>query len=176
MRTVAASALLTLASGVAVAAGTWERNASWLQEQIEACQNRSEEFACRYFPARAFKQLFGMGEFCSDDRCLLSHEMAARIAKDTQWAALGSASDQAILTQAHDMATGGLPVIAVHAGADKGLIAIVMPGKLLAAQSWSMKVPLAVGTRVDKPESSVYGKGLNFLFSDPAKVTLYAYK
>jgi hypothetical protein len=51
-----------------------------------------------------------------------------------------------------------------------------MPGKLVPSQRWSRNVPLSVGTRLDKPEGSVYGKGLNFLFSDPSKVTLYAYK
>jgi hypothetical protein len=29
-----------------------------------------------------------------------------------------------------------------------------------------------VGTRLDKPEDSVYSQGLSFLFSDPSKVTL----
>jgi hypothetical protein len=174
-RSLAAVSLLAL-SGVAIAAGTWERNAAWLQDQIHACQNGAEEFACRYFPARVLKQLFGIGDFCTDDHCLLSHEIAAEISKGGYWTALGRASDQAILTQAQEMATGGLPVIAVQAAVDKGLIAIVMPGKLFPSQSWSMNVPLAVGARVDKPENSVYGKGLNFLFSEPAKVTLYAYK
>ena len=175
-RTLNACAILVLYSGIAGAGGTWDRNAGWLQEHIQACQKRTEEFACRYFPARAMKQLFGMGEFCSEEHCLLSHEIAAEILKGGHWAALGRASDQAILTQAQEMATGGLPVIAVQAGSDKGLIAIVMPGKLFPSQRWSRTVPLGVGTRVDRPEDSVYGKGINFLFSEPAKVTLYAYK
>jgi hypothetical protein len=79
-------------------------------------------------------------------------------------------------SRAQEMAVGGLPVVAVQAAGDRGFIAIVMPGKLYPSQRWSLNVPLAVGARVDKPEDSVYAKGLNFLFSDPAKVTLYAYK
>ena len=66
--------------------------------------------------------------------------------------------------------------VAVQAGADTGLIAIVMPGKPVTSQSWRRKVPLAVGARLDRPEASVYGQGLNFLFSDPSKVTLYVQK
>jgi hypothetical protein len=155
---------------------TWDRNAVWLQEQIEACARGTAEFACRYFPARALNQLFGIDEFCTAERCLLAHEIAVEIGKDGHWSTLGRANDQAILTQAQEMAIGGLPVIAVQAGGDKGLIAIIMPGKLAASQRWSRNVPMSVGTRLDKPEDSIYGKGLNFLFSDPAKVMLYAYK
>ena len=74
------------------------------------------------------------------------------------------------------MATGGLPVIAVQAAIDKGMIAIVMPGKPVTSQSWGRKVPLAVDTRLDKPEASVYSHGLSYLFSDPSTVTLYVQK
>ena len=170
------AAVLMPAGGAAAAATTWDKNAGWLQEQIQACAQRSGGFSCTYFPARALNQLFGIGEFCDADHCLRSHEIAAQIAKDEQWTALGKASDQTILNQAQAMATGGLPVIAVQTGADKGLVAIVMPGKLVTSQSWSKKVPLAVGTRLDKPEASVYSQALSFLFSDPSKVTLYVQK
>ncbi len=87
---VALCAALLAAAGDAGAAGTtWDRNADWLQEQIQACAERTEEFACRYFPARALNQLFGIGEFCNDERCLLSHEIAAELGKSGHWSALG---------------------------------------------------------------------------------------
>jgi hypothetical protein len=178
LRRVAAlcAAVLMPAGGAMAAATTWDNNAGWLREQIESCAQRSGGFSCTYFPARALNQLFGIGEFCDADHCLRSHEIAAQIAKDGQWTALGKASNQSILKQAQAMATGGLPVIAVQTSADTGLIAIVMPGKLVTSQSWSMKVPLAVGTRLDKPDASIYSQALSFLFSDPSKVTLYVQK
>jgi hypothetical protein len=177
MRVAALCAAFLAAVGDAGAAGTtWDRNADWLQRQIEACVQRTEEFACRYFPARALNRLFGFGEFCNNERCLLSPEIAVELDKSDHWSALGKASDQAIVIRAQEMATGGLPVIAVQASGDKGLIAIVMPGKLVFSKSWGLNAPLGVGARLDKPEASVYAQGLNFLFSDPAKVTLYAYK
>jgi hypothetical protein len=168
--------VLFAAGGAGAAGTTWDRNADWLQQQIRACAERTEEFACRYFPARALNRLFGFGEFCNNERCLLPYEIAAGLDKGGHWAALGKANDQAALTQAQEMASGGLPVIAVQASGDKGLIAIVMPGKRVASEHWRLTVPLGVGTRFDKPEASVYAQGLNFLFSDPAKVKLYAYK
>jgi hypothetical protein len=176
-RLAALCAGVLFAAGDAGAAGTtWDRNADWLQQQIRACAQRTEEFACRYFAARALDRLFGFGELCNNERCLLAPEIAAGLDKAGHWTALGKASDQAVLTQAQEMATGGLPVIAVQAGGDRGLIAIVMPGKLGASQHWGLRAPLAVGARLDKPEASVYAQGLNFLFSDPAKVKLYVYK
>ena len=176
-RGVVLGALLSCAcAGWCAGGSTWDRNAKWLQERIQACQQGAEEFACRYFAARALNQLFGFDEFCHGDECLQPYEIAAEIAKDQHWTPLGQASDQSVLTQAQEMATGGLPVIAVQASADQGLVAIVMPGALFPSQRWQRKVPLAVGTRPDQPESSVYRSGLSFLFSEPAKVTLYAYR
>jgi hypothetical protein len=178
LRRVAAlcAAALIPVGGAVGAATTWDKNAGWLQQQIQACAQRTGGFSCTYFPARALNQLFGIDEFCDADHCLRPHEIAAEIAKDQRWTALGKASDQTTLNQAQAMATGGLPVIAVQAAADMGLVAIVMPGKLVSSQSWSKKVPLAVGTRLDKPEASVYSQALSFLFSDPSKVTLYVQK
>ena len=155
---------------------TWDKNAKWLQQQVQACQQGSEESACRYFVPRALNQLLGIGDLCQTDECLETHEVAAEIVKGGHWTSLGRASDQSVLTQAQEMATGGLPVIAVQAAANQGLIAIIMPGAAFPSQRWSRNVPLAVGTRPDKPLDSVYGRGLSFLFSEPDKVTLYAYK
>jgi hypothetical protein len=155
---------------------TWDRNAAWLEQQIASCAGGADPDACRYFPARALARLYGLAELCSGDRCMTSPQIAAKVAAGGEWSLLGAASDQKVLTRAQDMAVGGLPVIAVQAAGDTGLVAIVMPGKLFPSQSWKHGVPIAVGTRVDRPELSVYNKGLNFLFRDPTKVTLYARK
>jgi len=177
-RAAALCATALISTGAASAAGTtWDKNAGWLQGQIESCAQRVGGFTCTYFPARALNQLFGIGAFCDAERCLRSHEIAAEIAQDAQWTALGKASDQAVLTQAQEMATGGLPVIAVQAGGDTGLIAIVMPGKpvsLRVFRTFFWRWPRLIFRLL--PPASVYGQGLNFLFSDPAKVTLYVQK
>jgi len=164
--------------GAACPAGetTWDRNAKWLQQQIEACQQGAGELPCRSFVPRALNQLFGIDEFCQSEACLQTHEVAAEIGKGGHWTSLGRASDQKVLTQAQEMATGGLPVIAVQAASSQGLVAIIMPGGPFPSQRWSRNVPLAVGTRADKPLDSVYARSLSFLFSEPEKVTLYAYK
>jgi hypothetical protein len=151
---------------------TWQRNADWLQEQIEECAGGTDLDACRYFPARALDRLFGLEAMCEEGTCAHHWQVAETVLDSGGWTELGTAADQAALSKARDMATGGLPVVAVYGG----MVALVMPGDLFPSQRWSRNVPLAVGARVDQPDASVYGKGLNFLFSDPETVTLYVHK
>jgi hypothetical protein len=174
---VAVFVCLLAANGAVVAGNTtWDRNAAWLEEQINHCASGNDEDACRYFPARALARLFGLAEFCSGGNCMNAAEIATKVAAGGEWSLLGPATDQKILNQAQDMAIGGLAVIAVRVWDDMGLVAIVMPGKLFPSQTWKHEVPIATGARVDKPSASTYGKGLNFLFADPSKVTLYVHK
>lgn len=174
LRTLAAAWLLYLVAGACAAQTTWERNAGWIEEQIEDCAESWDTAACRYFSARALNRLFGLAEVCSDESCMNPIQLAEQIARGGTWAQLGAATEQAVLIQAQQMATGGLPVVAVNASV--GWVVLVMPGDLYPSQRWRRNVPVAVGTRLDQPEASVYGQGLNFLFSDPSKVTLYVHK
>ena len=172
--TVAAAWLLYLVSGACAAQTTWERNAQWIEAQIESCAEDWDTAACRYFSARALNRLFGLADLCSGQSCMSPIELVERIAGGGPWAQLGAATEQTVLTQAQQMAIGGLPVVAVNASV--GWVVLVMPGDLYPSQRWRRNVPVAVGTRLDQPDASVYGQGLNFLFSDPSKVTLYVHK
>jgi hypothetical protein len=163
--------LLFAARGVHAGETIWERNAGWLQEQIDDCAGGFDPNACRFFPARALDRLFGIEEMCEGESCVGPWKIAELAVEGEGWTELGKASDQAVLTRAAEMARGGLAVVAIHGG----MVALVMPGELFPSQRWNRNVPLAVGARVDDPMASVYAKGLNFLFSDPAKVTLYVY-
>jgi hypothetical protein len=160
--------------GAAGAETTWQRNADWLEEQIGECAEGTRLATCRYFPARALDRLFGLPDLCAQASCISSVQLAASITKGAGWSALGQASEQTVLTQAQQMAVGGMPVVAVNQST--GWVVLVMPGKLYPSERWRRNVPASVGTRLDQPDASVYGKGLNFLFSDPAKITLYVHR
>ena len=56
LRTLAAAWLLYLVSGPCAAQTTWERNAGWIEEQIEDCAEGWNTAACRYFSARALNR------------------------------------------------------------------------------------------------------------------------
>jgi hypothetical protein len=161
-------------SAACAAQTTWARNADWLAEQIADCAQEQDIATCRTFSARALARLFGVLGVCDDRRCMNSLQLSGEIAKSAAWKPLGAATEQSVLTMAQQMAVGGLPVVAVNAAV--GWVVLVMPGDLYPSQRWRRNVPAAAGTRLDQPDGSVYGKGLNFLFSDPTKVTLYVYK
>ena len=163
-----------LVPGACAAQTTWARNASWIEEQIASCSQAQDLTSCRTFSARALARLFGVLEVCNIASCMNSLQLASQIAKGGPWTPLGAATEQAVLTQAQKMAVGGLPVVAVNAAI--GWVVLVMPGDLYPSQRWRRNVPTAAGTRLDQPDGSVYGKGLNFLFSEPSQVTLYVYK
>ena len=173
LRLLAIPFLTLLAAFDAGAETTWERNANWLEEQIGECAE-GRPATCRHFAARALDRLFGLPDLCAQASCISASELAATITKGTGWSVLGQATEQAVLTQAQDMAVGGMPVVAVHEST--GWVVLVMPGKLYPSERWRRNAPASVGTRLDQPEASVYGKGLNFLFSDPSKVTLYVHR
>ncbi len=167
-------ALIPLAAPAAAAQTTWERNAAWLRTQIDECATGDHAPACRYFAARALDRLFKLPGVCDERTCLGVTQLGAAIPNEKGWSALGTASRQDALDRARAMAVGGMPVVAVQAST--GWVALIMPGEAYPSERWRRNVPTAVGTRLDRPESSVYGKGLNFLFSDPAKVTLYVHR
>ena len=80
---------------------------------------------------------------------------------------------RAILDKARELSANGKAVIAVQNDDDRGQIGIIMPGAAVPSGKWGLNVPIAVAARVDRPEASFYGKGINWLFSDPARVTIY---
>ena len=122
------SCLLAAAPLVLAGDTTWQRNATWLQEQVGDCAGGEDPDACRYFPARALDRLFGIEQMCEGETCANHWQVAETVLEGDGWTELGSASDQAALSKARDMATGGLPVVAVYGG----MVALVMPGQAVS--------------------------------------------
>jgi hypothetical protein len=167
-------ASLLMLPAFASAQDIWARNDGYLKDAINDCTAAgTDRTVCRNFTGEALNRLFGIGDFCTDSRCMMAVEIEWEIRNHPEkWGALGAANDQAVLDKARELAATKA-VLAVFNEADRGQIAIVMPGAALASGRWGLKVPIGAGARVDKPEASIYGKGLNWLFADPAKVLLY---
>ena len=168
-------ATLLLLPAFASAQDVWAKNDGYLKSAINDCSAAiADRAVCRNFTGEALNRLFGIGEFCSHSRCLKAVEIEWKIRNDTaKWSALGNANDQAVLDKARELA-GTRAVLAVLNEGDRGQIAIIMPGAAVPSGRWGLNVPVCVGARVDHPETSVYARGLNWLFADPAKVVLYA--
>jgi len=153
----------------------WMKHQHWLEDQVSTCRN-GVIGVCQAFPGNALNLLFGIKDFCPAEKCLSAKDIAVAITKDPKWRSLGKADNQAELTRAQQMAQGGIPVVAVMASEQNGIIAILMPGKPQKSPKWNLTVPLSVSTRPDHPKLSVYANSINFVFADPAKVRLYSPK
>ena len=167
-------ATVLLLPALAVAADVWTENDGYLKSMINDCSAAgADRTVCRNFTGEALNRLFGIGDFCTRSRCMMAVEIEWEIRNaPAKWGALGSANDQAVLDKARELAATKA-VVAILNEADRGQIAIVMPGAAVPSGRWGLKVPIGVGARVDRPEASVYAKGLNWLFADPAKVVVY---
>ena len=167
-------ATVLLLPALAVAADVWTENDGYLKSMINDCSAAgADRTVCRNFTGEALNRLFGIGDFCTRSRCMMAVEIEWEIRNaPAKWGALGSANDQAVLDKARELAATKA-VVAILNEADRGQIAILMPGAAVPSGRWALKVPIGVGARVDHPEASVYAKGLNWLFADPAKVVVY---
>ena len=170
--------ILVAASPLALAQQTWVDNDAYLKSAINECRAAGKDrTSCRHFTGEALQRLFGIAEFCKPNRCLKAVEIEWELRHNPgNWTALGAASDQAALDKARELAGKGKAVIAVQNDRDRGQVAIIMPGAAVASGSWKLNVPIAVAARVDRPERSVYGKGISWLFDEPGAVKLYAHK
>lgn len=155
----------------------WTQRGDWLKSQIDACKAATSgpRDVCRYLAAEALKELFGIEDFCPATPCMTGPEIEAAIRNDPQkWSVLGSGADQAVLDKARELADQGKAVVAGHNAEDRSQVAIIMPGKAVPSGKWAMeRVPLGAAARSDAPERSIYAEGINWVFSDPARVTLY---
>jgi hypothetical protein len=167
-------ATLLLLPALASAEDVWTRNGGYLKSAINDCSAAdADRTVCRNFTGEALNRLFGIRDFCTESRCMMAVEIEWEIRNHPdKWGALGTASDQAVLDKARELAATKA-VVAILKEEDRGQIAIVMPRAAIPSGKWGLNVPIGVGARVDRPEASVYGKGLNWLFADPAKVVIY---
>jgi hypothetical protein len=173
LRVFTLATLLALPA-LASAQDVWTQNDGYLKNAINDCSAAdADRTICRNFTGEALNRLFGIGDFCTESRCMKAVEIEWEIRNNPgKWGALGAANDQAVLDKARELAATKA-VVAILKEQDRGQIAIVMPGAAVPSGRWGLKVPIGVGARVDRPEASVYGKGLNWLFADPTNVVIY---
>jgi hypothetical protein len=174
LRTLAMT-LAALVPPCAQAEDTWVSNDAYLRGAIHDCTAAGpDRTVCRHFTGEALQKLFGIGDFCNESRCFKAVEIEWELRNNPdKWGALGAANDQAVLDKARELSANGKAVIAVQNNDDRGQIGIIMPGAAVPSGKWGLNVPIAVAARVDRPEASFYGKGISWLFSDPARVAIY---
>ena len=156
----------------------WTEHGDWAKSQINDCQAATGGAVdvCRYFAAEAFKQLFGIDDFCAGTGCMTAPEIESEIRNNPEkWTVLGTADDQVAFDKARELAGQGQAVVAGQNVEDRSQVAIIMPGEPVPSGKCAMdREPIGTSARTDAPDRSIYGEGINWVFSDPTKVTLYA--
>lgn len=154
----------------------WTEHGDWMSAEIQSCKDTVDDIAvCNDFAGRALDRMLGVNEFCGDSRCKLMAEIEAEMRNNPdKWQLVGGGSDQAVLDKARELAEAGTVVVAAQSQEGQGQVALIMPGSPVASGKWGMdRVPLAAAARSDAPEKSVYAEGINWVFSDPSRVTIY---
>jgi len=132
--------------------------------------------SCRTALAQALEHLYGVKDFGSDAKYMTPGEIGKKVASDSNWSHVGSASDQNALKTAQSNANCGKAVIAVLASETGGHVAIILPGSLSHSGGWKLDVPNAASFFAHNPGKSFAGKPLSFSFPGAQGIELYARK
>jgi hypothetical protein len=131
---------------------------------------------CRATLAQALEHIYSVKDFGAESKYMTPAEISKKVALDSTWAHVGSASDQNALKSAQESANCGKPVIAVLASVTGGHVAIILPGSLAHSGGWKLDVPNSASFFTHNPSKSFAGKPLSFSFPKAEGVELYAKK
>jgi hypothetical protein len=131
---------------------------------------------CRATLAQALAHIYGLKDFGDESKYMTPAEIGKKVASDSNWAHVGSASDQTALKSAQESANCGKPVIAVFASETGGHVAIILPGSLAHSGGWKLDVPNSASFFTHSPSKSFAGKPLSFSFPKAEGIEIYARK
>lgn len=132
--------------------------------------------ACRAQVAQALEQLYGVKDFSSEQKYLAPTEIGKKVAGDSNWERVGSASDQNALKTAQNSANCGRAVVAVMTSETGGHVAIILPGTLAHSNGWKLDVPNSASFFAHNPQKSFAGKPLSYSFPKAEGIEIYARK
>ena len=131
---------------------------------------------CRAALAQALEHVYSLKDFGGESKYMTPTEIGKKVASDSNWAHVGSASDQNALKSAQDSANCGKPVIAVLSSEGGGHVAIILPGSLSHSGKWKLDVPNSASFFTHDPSKSFAGKSLAYSFPKAEGIEIYARK
>src|SRR5260370_11309312 len=132
--------------------------------------------SCRRALAAAVEHVYGVKDFGAESNYLTPADISKKVAADSNWEHVGSASDQNALKSAQSSANCGKAVIAVLASDTGGHVAMILPGALAHSGVWKLDVPNSASFFTQNPSKSVAGKPLSFSVPNPHNIEIYARK
>ena len=142
-------------------------------QQFSACQPPLDN-ACRGRLAEAIEHLYGVKDFGGDSKYMTPQEIGKKVAGDSNWTHLGSATDQDALKKAQESANCGRAVVAVLSSPTGGHVAIILPGPLTTSTGWKLNVPNSASFFTHNPGKSFAGKPLSYAFPGAQGIEIYA--
>ncbi|HYL93166.1 MAG TPA: hypothetical protein VEW69_08410, partial [Alphaproteobacteria bacterium] len=182
-KTFFTSACLMFALGTAVSQDC--KKAEYGADQQKYMESALQEFSacklpldnnCRSALAKAAEKIYGIKDFSADSKYLTPDAIGSKVAADTNWEHVGSASDQAALKSAQSAANCGRAVVAVLTGENGGHVALILPGTLAHSGAWKLDVPNSASFFTHNPAKSFAGKGLSYSFPKAEGIEIYARK
>lgn len=144
-------------------------------QKFAACQLPLDD-SCRAALAQALEHIYGVKDFDNQSKYLTAVEITKKVAGDSNWEHVGSASDQNALKSAQSSANCGKAVVAVLASDTGGHVAIILPGPLAHSGGWKLDVPNSASFFTHNPSKSFAGKPLSYSFPNPQNIEIYARK
>lgn len=157
----------------------WKADVEGLLNEFLACKAPIDDRSpCNVFVGRAAKRVYGSADFevpGKPNAFLSANQIAAYVANSERWTKLGTADDQAVLTEAQGHANLRRAIIAVYSSSPHGHVALVLPGKAVPSASWGLDVPNSASFFLNDPARSFVGKPLSNAFGADKKgsVTIY---
>lgn len=144
-------------------------------QKFASCQLPLDD-SCRAALAQALEFVYAAKDFGSSPKYMTPADIAKKVANDSGWQHLGSASDQNALKSAQSNAGCGKAVVAVLAADNGGHVAMILPGSLSHSGTWKLDVPNSASFFTHNPGKSFSGKPLSYSFPSAQSIELYAKK
>jgi hypothetical protein len=147
-----------------------------LQEHENCRANAQSVKECKNFVSRAICEYNGIDDFVKDGEYVDYHEVFTILADKWKWKTLGYATEQSVLEEAQNLANKGVPVVAVNVDDKHKLPVLITKGELVQSTKWGAKVPNCAAFFPTNGPTSFINKSLNYAWSKPDGVKIYARK
>jgi hypothetical protein len=145
--------------------------------EYEDCKSNSQSIKdCKNFVSRAICEYNGITDFRKEDEYVDYHEIFEIVVDKWKWKTLGYATNQDVLTEAQELANKGIAVVAINTDDKHKLPVLITTGELVKSTKWKLDVPNCAAFFPFNGPASFINKSLNYAWSKPDGVKIYARK
>ncbi|MCI5055718.1 MAG: hypothetical protein MRY83_06395 [Flavobacteriales bacterium] len=150
-----------------------------IQEFQKCKENGGDKTRCKEYVSKAICGFYEITDFVKKDLpggYLPYDDLLDYVSSSDSWEKLGRASKQSVLDEAQKRSNAMQATIAINDKEGSRNVAILVPGELTKSTSWKLNCPSVAMLFPNKPEKSFVGKTLNYAWSKPDNIVIYAKK